>query len=77
MPDLYGSDAHAPREVAQRIETVGVAKARLPTVPLLVQAGAAAPADRRSSPGCCSDASLTRFLGPIVEKPPTARAVRA
>lgn len=36
MSDLYGSDAYAPREVAQRIETVGVAKARLATVPLLM-----------------------------------------
>lgn len=36
MSELYGSDAYAPREVAQRIETVGVAKARLATVPLLM-----------------------------------------
>lgn len=36
MSELYGSDAYAPSEVAQRIETVGVAKARLPTLPLLM-----------------------------------------
>ncbi|MDO8448672.1 MAG: formate/nitrite transporter family protein [Rhodoferax sp.] len=36
MSELYGSDAYAPREVAQRIETVGVAKARLATLPLLM-----------------------------------------
>lgn len=36
MSELYGSDAYAPREVAQRIESVGVAKARLATLPLLM-----------------------------------------
>jgi len=36
MSELYGSDAYAPREVAQRVESVGVAKARLPTLPLLM-----------------------------------------
>lgn len=36
MSELYGSDAYSPREVAQRIETVGVAKARLATLPLLM-----------------------------------------
>lgn len=36
MSELFGSDAYAPREVAQRIETVGVAKARLATVALLM-----------------------------------------
>jgi formate/nitrite transporter len=34
--ELYGSDAYAPSEVAQRIETVGVNKARLATLPLLM-----------------------------------------
>lgn len=34
MSELYGFDAYAPSEVAQRIETVGVAKARL--APLLM-----------------------------------------
>jgi formate/nitrite transporter len=36
MSELYGSDAYSPSEVAQRIETVGVAKARLATLPLLM-----------------------------------------
>jgi formate/nitrite transporter len=36
MSELYGSDAYAPREIAQRIESVGVTKARLPTLPLLM-----------------------------------------
>jgi len=36
MSELYGSDAYAPGEVAQRIETVGVAKARLAMLPLLM-----------------------------------------
>jgi formate transporter len=36
MSELYGSDAYAPLEVARRVETVGVAKARLPTLPLLM-----------------------------------------
>lgn len=36
MSELYGSDAYAPREVAQRIETIGVAKAHLATLPLLM-----------------------------------------
>ena len=30
MSDLYGFDAFSPREVAQRIDAIGVAKARLP-----------------------------------------------
>ncbi|WP_137891585.1 formate/nitrite transporter family protein [Ramlibacter sp. 2FC] len=36
MSELYGSDAYAPREVALRVESVGVAKARLATLPLLM-----------------------------------------
>ena len=36
MTELYGSDAYAPAEVARRIETVGVAKARMATLPLLM-----------------------------------------
>lgn len=36
MSDLYGSDAFAPQEVARRVETVGVAKARMRTLPLLM-----------------------------------------
>jgi formate/nitrite transporter len=36
MTELYGSDAYAPREIAQRVESVGVAKARMATLPLLM-----------------------------------------
>lgn len=36
MSELYGSDAYAPREVALRIATVGVAKARMARLPLLM-----------------------------------------
>ena len=36
MSELYGSDAYAPSEVARRIQTVGVAKARMETLPLLM-----------------------------------------
>ncbi len=34
MSEIYGFDVYAPREVAQRVETVGVAKARLPLLQL-------------------------------------------
>ncbi len=34
MSEIYGFDAYAPREIAQRVETVGVVKARLPLLPL-------------------------------------------
>ncbi len=43
MPELFGFDAFAPREIAARIEAIGVAKARLPllsTLMLAVLAGA-------------------------------------
>ena len=36
MNELYGSDAYAPAEIAQRVETVGVAKARLPLVQMVL-----------------------------------------
>ncbi len=36
MSDMLGLDAFSPREVAQRVETVGVAKAHLPLVPLML-----------------------------------------
>jgi formate transporter len=36
MTELYGSDAYSPSQVARRIETVGVAKARMATLPLLM-----------------------------------------
>jgi formate transporter len=34
MADLYGLDAYAPKDVASRIDAVGVAKARLPLLSL-------------------------------------------
>ncbi len=34
MSDLYGFDAYAPRDIAERVENVGVAKARLPFLSL-------------------------------------------
>lgn len=36
MSELYGFDAYAPLEVARRVETVGVAKARMATLPLVM-----------------------------------------
>ena len=32
MPDLYGSNDYSPTEIAERVEGVGVAKARLPAL---------------------------------------------
>lgn len=34
MSEIFGFDAYAPREIAQRVETVGVTKARLALLPL-------------------------------------------
>ena len=34
MSELYGSDAYSPREIAERVENVGVAKARMPLLSL-------------------------------------------
>ena len=36
MSDLYGSDAYSPTEIAARVEQVGVAKARLPLLSMLM-----------------------------------------
>ncbi|MGQ0708922.1 MAG: formate/nitrite transporter family protein [Rhodoferax sp.] len=36
MPDPFSLDAYTPAEIARRIETVGVAKARMATLPLLM-----------------------------------------
>ena len=36
MNELYGSDAYSPADVAVRVATVGVAKARMATLPLLM-----------------------------------------
>ena len=32
MTEIFGFDAYAPKEIAERVETVGVAKARLPLI---------------------------------------------
>jgi formate transporter len=36
MLEIFGSDAFSPKEIAARVETVGMAKARLPLVPMLM-----------------------------------------
>ena len=36
MSELFSSDVYAPREIAQRVETVGVTKARMAALPLLM-----------------------------------------
>ncbi len=36
MSELYGLDAYTPSEIAKRIETVGVTKAKMPTLPLVM-----------------------------------------
>lgn len=36
MSDIFGSDAFSPKEIAQKVETIGVAKARLPLLSMLM-----------------------------------------
>ncbi len=36
MPEIFGSDAFSPKEIARKIGSVGVVKARLPFVPMLM-----------------------------------------
>ena len=36
MPELFGSDAYAPKEIAIKVETVGVTKAHMATLPLVM-----------------------------------------
>jgi formate/nitrite transporter FocA (FNT family) len=36
MSDIFGLDAFAPKEIAEKVETVGVAKARLPLLSMLM-----------------------------------------
>ena len=36
MPELFGFDAFSPREIAERIENIGVAKARLPLLSMFM-----------------------------------------
>ena len=35
MSEIFGFDAFSPKEIAARVESVGMAKARLPLVPML------------------------------------------
>ncbi|MDE0825903.1 MAG: hypothetical protein OSA48_03735 [Akkermansiaceae bacterium] len=35
MEDIYGHDAYAPDEIAERVERVGMAKVRLPVIKLV------------------------------------------
>lgn len=35
MSEIYGFDCYSPREIAERVETVGVTKANLPLIPML------------------------------------------
>ncbi len=36
MPEIFGFDAFAPKEIAERVENVGVAKARLPLLAMIM-----------------------------------------
>lgn len=36
MPEIFEFDAFSPKEIAARVETIGVAKARLPLIPMLM-----------------------------------------
>lgn len=36
MSEIFGSDAYSPREIARRVETVGVTKARLPLLSMVM-----------------------------------------
>jgi len=35
MAEIYGFDCYSPREIAERVETIGVSKANLPIVPMI------------------------------------------
>ena len=35
MPEIYGSRDYSPVEIAERVETVGVAKAKLPALSMI------------------------------------------
>jgi len=36
MSEIFGFDAFSPKEIAERVETIGVAKARLPLLSMLM-----------------------------------------
>jgi len=73
MSEIYGSDAYSPVEIAERVETIGVAKARLPfvqTFALGVLAGGFIGLGAMFYTVVASDASLgfavSRVLGGLV-----------
>lgn len=73
MPELFGADAYAPRQIADRVRDVGVAKARLPLASLLllgVLAGAFIGLGALMATLVASDAGLgfaaQRLLGGLV-----------
>jgi formate transporter len=73
MPELFGSDAFSPKEIAARVETVGVAKARLPLLSMAmlgVLAGGFIGLGSLFSTLVMSDATLgfaaSRVLGGVV-----------
>lgn len=35
MPEIFGFECYSPREIAERVENVGVVKAKLPFVPMV------------------------------------------
>jgi formate transporter len=35
MPEIFGFDSFSPKEIAERVESVGVAKARLPLLSIM------------------------------------------
>ena len=35
MPEVFGFDCYSPREIAERVENVGVTKARLPLISMV------------------------------------------
>jgi len=73
MPEIFGFDAFSPREIAERVEKIGVAKARLPLLSMAllgVLAGAFIGLGAMFSTLVASDASLgfaaKRVLGGVV-----------
>lgn len=69
MPEIFGSDAFSPPEIAERIERVGVAKARLPLLPLFmlgVLAGAFIGLGAMFFTLVVSDASLSFAVGRVL-----------
>jgi formate transporter len=69
MSEIYGFDAFAPKEIADRIKTIGVSKARLPLLPMLMLSVLAG--SFIGLGGLCfvlvkSDASLSYATGQVV-----------